>query len=263
MDYVIISGRALVIALLTLFCGFGLSTLLMPIFAVFFGVEVAVAATAVVHLANNLFKLLLVGRHADRSAVLKFGLPAVVAALAGAALLGLVAQVPAITTYTLGDRAHEVTVVKILIGILIIVFSAFDVVPRLRKLSIDRRYLPLGGLLSGFFGGLSGHQGALRSAFLIKLGLTTRGFVATGVVVAVMVDFARLAVYGVHFALGGVGLESDQPRLAGLVAAATIAAFVGSFVGARLLTKVTIDLVRPVGGGLLLVLGLGLATGRG
>ena len=29
-------------------------------------------------------------------------------------------------------------------------------------LEFDRRYLPLGGLLSGFFGGLSGHQGALR-----------------------------------------------------------------------------------------------------
>jgi hypothetical protein len=56
-------------ALLTLFSGFGLGTLLLPVFALFLPVEIAVAATAVVHLANNLFKLALVGRHADRSVV--------------------------------------------------------------------------------------------------------------------------------------------------------------------------------------------------
>lgn len=44
---------ALVVSGLTLFSGFGLGTLLMPAFAVFFPVEVAVAATAVVHLATN------------------------------------------------------------------------------------------------------------------------------------------------------------------------------------------------------------------
>ena len=47
MDYVIVCSSALVIALLTLFSGFGLGTLLMPAFALFFPVEVAVAATAV------------------------------------------------------------------------------------------------------------------------------------------------------------------------------------------------------------------------
>ena len=47
------------------------------------------AATAVVHLANNVFKLALVGRHAVRAVVIRFGIPAVVAAFAGAAALGL------------------------------------------------------------------------------------------------------------------------------------------------------------------------------
>jgi acyl-CoA reductase-like NAD-dependent aldehyde dehydrogenase len=42
-------------------------------------------------------------------------------------------------------------------------------------------YLPVGGLLSGFFGGLSGHQGALRSVFLLRAGLTKESFIATGV----------------------------------------------------------------------------------
>jgi hypothetical protein len=52
-----------------------------------------------------------------------------------------------------------------------------------------------GGLLSGFFGGLSGHQGALRSAFLSKLDLGPAAFIATGVGIACMVDLSRLLLY--------------------------------------------------------------------
>ena len=48
---------------------------LMPAFALFFPVPVAVAATAVVHLANNLFKVALVGRKADWAVVLRFAIP--------------------------------------------------------------------------------------------------------------------------------------------------------------------------------------------
>ena len=75
------------VSLLTLFSGFGLGTLLTPIFALFFPLEVAVGATAVVHLANNLFKLVLLGRFAAWPAVWRFGLPAIPAALLGAILL--------------------------------------------------------------------------------------------------------------------------------------------------------------------------------
>ncbi|KAF0170293.1 MAG: hypothetical protein FD161_4693 [Limisphaerales bacterium] len=43
MDYVVVSLAALVATALTLFSGFGLGTLLMPVFAVFFPLPVAVA----------------------------------------------------------------------------------------------------------------------------------------------------------------------------------------------------------------------------
>ena len=59
MEYLIVSLAAILVATLTLFSGFGLGTLLMPVFALFFPLETAVAATALVHLANGLFKLAL------------------------------------------------------------------------------------------------------------------------------------------------------------------------------------------------------------
>jgi uncharacterized protein len=80
MEYVIVSIAALLVAALTLFSGFGLGTLLMPVLAIFFPVEIAVAATAIVHLANNIFKGILVGRHANMRVLLRFALPAVIAA---------------------------------------------------------------------------------------------------------------------------------------------------------------------------------------
>lgn len=55
-------------------------------------------------------------------------------------------------------------------------------------------WLPLGRLVSGFFGGLSGNQGAFRASFLLGVGLTKESFIATGVVPACLVDASRPAV---------------------------------------------------------------------
>jgi hypothetical protein len=48
---------------------------------------VAIAATAVIHLVNNIFKLALLGRKANFSVVVKFALPAALMAFTGALLL--------------------------------------------------------------------------------------------------------------------------------------------------------------------------------
>src|ERR1700730_425096 len=87
----------------TLFSGFGLGTVLMPAFALFFPVPVAIAATAIVHLANNLFKFALVGRSADWRIALKFSLPAAVAAITGASLLIGFAGLPAMVGAVIGS----------------------------------------------------------------------------------------------------------------------------------------------------------------
>jgi uncharacterized protein len=259
MEYAVVCLAALIVAALTLFSGFGLGTLLMPVFAIFFPVEIAVAATAIVHLSNNLFKVVLVGKHADRQALLRFALPAAFAGLTGALLLTYVTALPPLTQYSLGGRSHSVTIAKLVIAVLMVAFALFELLPRFERTRIDRKYLPLGGALSGFFGGLSGNQGALRSAFLINVGLQKEAFIGTSVLAAVVVDVVRLSVYGVSFvakdwqALGSKGVA--------LVAAASTAAFLGSWLGARLVTKVTLATVQHMVGGMLFLLALALGTG--
>jgi uncharacterized membrane protein YfcA len=259
VDYALITITALVVSGLTLFSGFGLGTVLMPAFALFFPVPVAVAATAVVHLANNLFKLALVGALADRRTVLRFGVPAAFAALVGASALVLVSGLAPLATYELFGRVCEVTAVKLLIGGPIVAFALLELSPAFAVLSIPSKYLIYGGLVSGFFGGLSGNQGAFRSAFLIKSGLGKDAFVATGVVSAVIVDTVRLFVYGLSYVTES--FEAMPGEITGLVVAATFAAFVGAYVGTRLLKKVTLRTVQIVVALTMIAIGMGLASG--
>lgn len=239
---------------LTFFSGFGLGTILMPALALFFPIEIAIGATAIVHCANNLFKFGLVYRHVYWSVVLRFGLPAMFAALLGAGALVWINSLPALMTYEFRGVSHEVTLVKLVIGVVLVGFAVFEILPRFQNLQIPSRWLPVGGFVSGFFGGLSGHQGALRSAFMGKIGLTKEAFISSGVVIACLVDFTRLGVYW--------GRASTlPPDVWTVVGYATLAAFAGAWLGAKLLTKVTLRFVQRTVTIGLFAIGLLLAAG--
>ncbi len=255
LEYVVVPLAASGAAVLTFLSGFGLGTLLMPVFALFFPVPLAIALTAVVHFLNNFFEMAFLYRRVDVKIALFFGLPAAGGAYGGARLLGLLSGVRPLTAYHFLGIQAEVTPVKLIVGLLILFFAAFEVVPRLRGISFDRRYVPLGGLVSGFFGGLSGHQGAPRAAFLIRMGLSKESYVATGVAAAILIDLSRLSVYTGHFVLVEPGGHLT------LVAAACGAALVGTALGSRVIGKVTFRIVRILVSVLLTVVAVGLGSG--
>ncbi len=260
MSYALVAIVSLFAAALTFFSGFGLGTLLLPAFSIFFPVEIAIAATAIVHLANNVFKLGLVGRAANWRVFARFAIPASAASIAGALILSRMSALPPLATYTLGEQAHEILPVKLVIALLMIGFSVVEFLPRFHALTFDSKLLPIGGIVSGFFGGLSGHQGAFRSAFLIKAGLSREAFIATGVASAVAIDVARLGVYGTSFFTRHLA-ALEHTHGAPLIAVATGAAFVGSFIGSRAVKKVTLRGLQMFVGAGLIVLGLALGAG--
>lgn len=258
--HVVIVCVAFLTSGLTLFSGFGLGTLLMPAFALFFPVELAVAATAIVHAANNTFKLPLFARDAYYPVVLRFGAPAMLASFAGAALLARMGAWAPITTHHLFGPEAVVSPLKLIMATLISGFAMVELLPRFRALELEQRWLALGGVLSGFFGGLSGHQGALRAAFLAKAGLSPPQFVGTGAVIGFAVDAVRLVTYGVAFSDPGRALleREDHRRL---LVEAMIAAFAGVLAGKRFVKKVTIRTVQLASGVLLILVALGLGAG--
>jgi len=260
MSYIVICTVALLVSGLTLFSGFGLGTLLMPAFALFFPVEVAIAATAIVHLANNLFKIGLVGRKASPVVVLKFALPAAITAMVGALLLNYFATIEPMVQYTLFGRTCSISMVKLVIAVMILGFAIIELHPVFDRLAFSPRFIPLGGALSGFFGGLSGHQGALRTAFLIRAGLEKEVFIGTMVVSAVVVDISRLMVYGATFFSRDFATLKDQGGI-GLVIAGSLAAFAGAFIASRFLKKITMRTIQIVVGVMLFLLSTAIGTG--
>jgi uncharacterized membrane protein YfcA len=255
MELVIISLAAFLVAVLTFFSGFGLGTILTPVFMLFFPVEIAIALTGVVHFFNNIFKLFLVGRHADKEVLIRFGIPAVIAAIVGSWLLLNITNVEPLFTYNAFGKHWEVYPVKFIISILLIIFASIDLIPYFNTLQFGKDKLPLGGALSGFFGGLSGNQGALRSAFLIKANLSKEAFVATAVVVSTFVDFTRLSMYATKFTKSGLTENLT------LVTCATLAGIAGAYLGNKLLKKVTVRFLQVTIAIMLIVIAVGLGAG--
>lgn len=254
MELLILCLAALVTSLLTFFSGFGLGTILTPVFAIFFPVEIAIALTGVVHFLNNIFKLTLVGLHADKRVTLRFGIPAFLFAFLGALVLVKISDFPPLHSYSISGKEFFITPVKLVLAILLIFFTLMESIPYLKNLQFGKSLI-LGGTLSGFFGGLSGNQGALRSAFLIKAELSKETFIATGIVIACMVDFSRLGVYFSRFS------ESGLKENMTLVIAATLSAFIGAFAGSKLLRKITLEIVQLIVSVMLILLSIAIGSG--
>ena len=254
-EYIVICLFALLGSGLTLFSGFGLGTILVPVFGLFFPIDIAITLTAIVHFLNNIFKLALVGKNADKKVIIKFGIPSIIAAFFGAYLLTYVTKLAPIFNYTFLDKTFYIVPVKLTIAILLFAFGLFDIIPKLTRLQFNIKYLPLGGLLSGFFGGLSGNQGALRAAFLIRANLTKEAFIATGVVIACLVDISRLTIYSNKFIRFG-----DQLNYS-LIITATLSAFIGAYIGNRLLEKVTIKKIQYIVASMLIMFSILLGLG--
>lgn len=260
IEYVIICLTSLIISIVTLFSGFGLGTVLMPVFALFFPLPVAIISTAIIHLANSLFKVAIVGRLAKWKIVAQFGIPAALTSAFGAYVLSQAVHLQPLYTYQLYNHEFAITFVNFFIGIIIVASSLFELLPSLRGLSFPAVYIPIGGLLSGLLGGISGNQGIVRSAFLIKSGVNAQEFIGTSVVCSVIVDVVRLTIYGWAI-YTGLFFRTLPSEAQSLLFSASLMAFLGSFIGSKLMYKVTFKALQLMIGVMLLILGLAMAVG--
>jgi uncharacterized membrane protein YfcA len=238
MEYLIVGLVAFLASLLTFFSGFGLGTLLTPVFVVFFPIEIAVAGTGLVHFSNNIFKIILVGKSVSKNVVLRFGLPGMVGAAIGAMLLIKLTLFDVLYQTSVSNIDFKITPVNLIIGLVLIAFATKDLFGG-KESGINIKWLPVGGLLSGFFGGLSGHQGAMRTAFLAKIGLSKEAFIASGIAIACLVDITRIPFYFNNIS----GLDTIPKTL---FVVATISAFTGALFGKYFLKKIALDTLHKI-----------------
>jgi uncharacterized membrane protein YfcA len=158
--------------------GFGIGSLLTPLLALRVGMPTAIAAIALPHAAATAVRFWRLRRAVDWSVVRRFGLLSATGGLAGALL------------YTrLGGRSLTLA----LAGLLIL--TGVSGLTGLATRWSPARLAGALGLLSGFFGGLAGNQGGVRSAALLTFRLPPLTFVATATATALLVDVARTPVY--------------------------------------------------------------------
>jgi uncharacterized membrane protein YfcA len=216
--------------------GFGVGSLLTPLLVSTYGGRGAVALVALPHAVATAIRLWRLRHEIAWPALGRFGAASAAGGLIGALLF---------------TRARGV-VLMVLLAALLIVVGSLQLGGWAARWRVAPPWAPLAGAVSGLFGGLVGNQGGLRSAGLLALGLGARPFIATSAAIALLVDLVRLPIYIVSDG----ALLLDAWRVG---AAATAGVVVGTFVGTRLLLRLSEATFRRVVGALLLLLGAWLA----
>lgn len=252
MEYLLIALATFFASFISFYSGFGLGTILMPVIAIFLPLPLAITLTAIIHLFHNLLKTGLLWRAVDWNVAIRFGSMALIASIPGALLLKKLSVFTPLMTYSVLGIPAELSLLHICIGLLLILFATLEAFPY-KDYRVKNLYL--GGALSGFLGGLSGNQGALRSVFLINSNLKKEPFIATNAFIAVVVDSARLVIYSLSFQQ--LFVTTNRP----LIMIPLAASLGGVLLGMLLLKKITIALIQRTIIVLLYVLGILLVAG--
>jgi hypothetical protein len=195
--------------------GFGIGSLLTPVFALTMDTRLAVAVVAIPHVVGTAVRFRLLRSRIDRKVLLGFGLTSAAGGLAGAALQEIASS-----------RG-----LNVVFGVLLL-FAAFSELTGLgRRMHFHGWLAWAAGALSGLLGGLVGNQGGIRSAALTGFNLPKDTFVGTATAIALFVDGARLPIY---LARQHEEMVPQWPA----IATATAGVVVGTVIGGRLLRRV-------------------------
>ena len=213
--------------------GFGIGSLLTPLLALRHETKLAVAIVSVPHLVGTAARFLTLKQNVDRKVFWRFGVFSALGGLVGA-LLNARIQSPALS---------------IVFGSLLIFAGSSGLTGLASKVHFGRKAAWVAGGASGFFGGLVGNQGGIRSAALFGFDISKEAFVATATAVALTVDGVRMPVY---LATQTHGVIAAWPEI--LIAMA--GALAGTFWGVRLLRRIPEQNFRHLVSALIAALGI-------
>jgi uncharacterized membrane protein YfcA len=213
--------------------GFGIGSLLTPIFASHLGMRLAVAAVSIPHVLGTALRFWMLRARVDRRIFLRFGLASAAGGLAGALLHG--------------DATNRA--LGIVLGCLLLFAGISELTGLMHRVRLGRLGAWLAGVLSGGFGGLVGNQGGIRSAALLAFDVDRETFIATATATGLIVDGARMPVYLFT-------QWSALSTIAGLIALSSAGVIAGTLLGRRALARVPELVFRRVVAVLLLGLGV-------
>ncbi|MDO8462014.1 MAG: sulfite exporter TauE/SafE family protein [Deltaproteobacteria bacterium] len=208
---------------------------MIPILVIFFPPVEAIFLVAIIHWFGNIWKVALFRSGFNLRLLVLFGAVGLVTSYLGAYI-------------SLG--ANEEMLLRIL-GMFLVGYALFLVFQSKFKIPAGNLTALSGGALSGFFAGIFGIGGAIRSAFLSAFDLPKAVFIATAGAIGLLVDSTRIITYFT----GGATLPKELWY--GLLLFIPIS-FVGAQIAKRIVDKIPQDKFRIFVALFLLVIGVKL-----
>jgi uncharacterized membrane protein YfcA len=240
--------------ILTYVIGFGLGTLLLPLFCMVYPPVEALTLAALVHGLQSFFKTVFNFRAIPWKWVGWFSISAFPASLIGSYVIIHINQLSYKYPFQLFEKTFELVPIRMVFAVMMICFTLFEIYKTTVKINPTHYLFIKSGAWSGFFGGLTGHQGALRTLFTAKVFNNTAALIAFNGSVSCIVDLSRLVHY--HYAFNKALLFSK----------ASIALFITSLiavmVGQQFMLKIKLAIIKPLLYGFVIIFailfGLGL-----
>lgn len=215
--------------------GFGIGTIMTPLLVLFMPFYQAIVLVAIIHWFHDIWKLVFFHKKIDWELFLYFGLPSIFASMLGALLV-----TPA-----------QSDILSALLGLFLI--GTVTMIFCIPNFELANNWINglIGGSITGFFAGIFGIRGAIRSVFLVGMNVYKDTVIGTTGIISLCLDSARLLVYY----LRGLHLETDLYW--GLLAFVP-ASFIGSYIGQHLLGKISQGYFRLLVSIFLIIVGIKL-----
>jgi hypothetical protein len=215
--------------------GFGTSTIMVPVVLLFFPLPQTLLLVGIIHWFGDIWKLVLFRQGIRWKLLLTFGVPGIVTSFLGASLSLSVPE----------------SLLSRVLGGFLIAYVAFLFIKSSFQLAQNNFTAIAGGTLSGFFAGIFGIGGAIRSAFLSIFDLPKAIYITTTGGIALFIDSSRLSTYF----LRGTRLEST---LAWGLLAFIPASLIGAELAKRVLDRIPQKYFRVIIAIFLLLVGVKL-----
>ncbi|MFH1632023.1 MAG: sulfite exporter TauE/SafE family protein [bacterium] len=195
VELLLITILTIVASLVGTLTGFGSSTILVPLLLLVFPLPVTLLLAGILHWFNDIWKITLFRKGIKWKLIFSFGIPGVALSYLGASLI---------------FSAPEELLSRVL-GVFLAAYSIYLFADPKFKISSSIPTAVTGGALSGFFAGIFGLGGAIRSAFLAAFNLPKSVYLATAGAIALVIDTTRVATYFAE------GVRLDYMLLVGFI----------------------------------------------
>lgn len=223
MDTLYIALLTLIASAVGTITGFGTSTILIPVLLFFLPHVEVIFLVAIIHWFGNVWKVLLFREGLNLRLFILFGLIGLITSYIGAYII-------------LGSNKQ---IFLRVLGIFLIIYAFFLIFKSNFKIPAVNAAALSGGALSGFFAGMFGIGGAIRSMFLLAFNLPKEVYIATAGAIGLLVDSTRIITYFV----GGVMLP--EVLWYGLLLFIPIS-FLGAQIAKRIVDKIPQHKFRTV-----------------